>query len=124
MIVWLAAWPHRQRGDDGCELYKIAKRQSRFSMILCARLVSTALTFIIVVATAASALCTVAHADKIKTPPPKDASQKGQDCGANSKLKSSEKIFCGTRDLVRGRVVDPKTENADKTQPAARKLGQ
>jgi hypothetical protein len=92
-------------------------------MILCARFVSTALTFVIVVATAASALSTVAHADKIKTPPPKDASQKGQDCGADTKLKSSEKNFCATRDLVRGRVVDPKTQNTEKARPAERKLG-
>jgi hypothetical protein len=91
-------------------------------MISSSRFVSTAVKFVVVGATAAS-LSTAAHADKIKTPPPKDASQKGQDCGANTKMKTAEKGFCAVNDLVRGRLVDPKSENTDKTQPAARRLG-
>ena len=88
-------------------------------MISCARLVSIALTFVSVVA-----ISPVALADKIKAPPPKDASQKGQDdCGANTKVKTADKAFCVMNDFVRGRVVNPKTENTDKAQPSERKLG-
>ena len=92
-------------------------------MISCARFISIALTFVIVGATA-STISSVAHADKIKSPPPQDASQKGQDCWVNSKVKSSDKAQCAVNDLVRGRVVDPKTEKTEKAQRSERKLGQ
>ena len=88
-------------------------------MISCARFVSIALTFVCVVA-----ISPVAHADKIKAPPPKDASQKGQACEVNTKMKTAEKAFCVWDNFVRGRVVNPKTENTDKAQPPNRKLGQ
>jgi hypothetical protein len=91
-------------------------------MISCARFISIALTFVTVGATA-STISSVAHADKIKTPPPKDASQKGQDCAANTKAKTADKAFCAMNDYVRGRAVNPKTKNTDKAQPAERKLG-
>jgi hypothetical protein len=89
----------------------------------CTRALSIALTFVVVEVTVVSAVSTVAHADKIKTPPPKDASQKGQDCAANTKAKTADKAFCAMNDYVRGRVVNPKTKNTDKAQPAERKLG-
>ncbi len=88
-------------------------------MLSCARFVSIALTFVCVVA-----ISPVAHADKIKTPPPKDASQKGQDCVVNTKMKTAEKAFCVHDNFVRGRVVNPKIENTDSAAPANRKLGQ
>jgi hypothetical protein len=90
-------------------------------MISCARFVSIALTFVIV---GVSAITPVARADKIKTPPPKDASQKGQACEVNTKMKTAEKAFCVWDNFVRGRVVNPKIENTNSAAPSNRKLGQ